>query len=200
MTLRIDTFRRQLAGTIGLLELVRSQLDDLHALAYDRPRAAAEAPVRGGTRDYALDTHGDARARDLWKTLALRVTDATEDLTVVLHDTAGYLSAGSSGARRDRTADAPAGEIHAAIAAQARRRARGDYTPAATVAQPDAPDVSRDLDELDQLRSLCRKLAAGGIRPDRSRLTPLEHDAWRHAVDPDSRQRRRGRKKRRGAA
>lgn len=182
MTIRIDTFRNRLAGTRGLLALTEQHLDDLYVLAYDRHRAGQAQRVAGGERDYALDTHGDPKARELWQRTALKVLDAAEDLTVVLHEVTSYFNPGRISTRRDTTADAPISELIEAMAARQRRRDRGEYQPATLIDQPTPTEPASIAGELELLRSAARKIAPQ--IEDRGRLTPAEHDALRRAIDP----------------
>lgn len=193
MTIRIDTFRNRLAGTRGLLALTEQHLDDLYVLAYDRHRAGQAQRVAGGERDYALDTHGDPKARELWQRTALKVLDAAEDLTVVLHEVTNYFNPGRISTRRDSTADAPISELIEAMAARQRRRDRGEYQPATLIDQPTPTEPASTTAELDLLRNAVRK-----THPqidDHSRLTPAERDAVRRAIDPNfTRSKKRNRK------
>lgn len=194
-SIRIDTFRNRVQGTIGLLQLVAEHLEDLHVLAYDRHRAGQAQRVAGGELDYALDTHGDPRARELWQTSALRVLDNAEDLNVVLHEVIQFFSAGQTSARRDATADASLGEVLTALAAQRRRRDRGEFSPTLLVAQPRVVEPDSVIAELELLRSAVRKVQAQIT--DGSRLTPTEHDALRRAVDPSFSRSRKGKGRKR---
>lgn len=198
MTIRIDTFRNKLAATRALLDKVEDHLVDLHTLAYSRHAAQQADKVRGGQRDYALDTHGDPKARELWGRLTLKVMDATEDLAVAAHDTLGYLTRGPSPAtRRDTTADITSDELIEALEAQARRRQAGEYTPTATAIQP-PPRKTNTSAELEALQRAVAKTVrhshrtGNKLRPPKGQLTPAEQDAWRRAVgDPTSRRRRK---------
>jgi hypothetical protein len=131
---RIDSLRSQLAATIDLLQTVGEELEDLHALAYDRPRLAQER-TNGGMRDYALDTHGDPRARDAYRALGGASTKACESLAIAAHETIRLLREGTPTGIRTRR-HATAAEIATAIAAQGRRIARGEYTPIRRLPQP----------------------------------------------------------------
>lgn len=202
MTIRIDTFRRQLTGLIALVELVRDNADDLHDLATDRARAAT-VKVRGGQPDYALDNHGDVRARQLLHDIQQRTLDAVEPLHQAAADAASYLRpTHTRTGRRDTTADATSTEILEAIAAQQRRHQRGERTSTATVDQPSVytPDTNA---ELELLRTAVRKMAGTTcdlhkepqpIRLD-ARLTPAERDAVRRALGTDTGRRKKGRRR-----
>lgn len=182
-SIRIDTFKNRVDGARGLLDMVGHQLEDLHILAYDRHHAGQSQRVAGGDRDYALDTHGDPRARELWHRSALQVLDATEDLSMVLHEVLAFFSPGRLSARRDTTADASNAEVIEALAAATRRRKRGEYQAAALVEQPPVTEPASTANELDLLRAAMRKVA--GQVQDLARLTPAERDALRRAVDPN---------------
>lgn len=133
--MRIDSLRNQLKSTIDLLETVAVELDDLHVLAYDRATAAEEAHVAGGSRDYALDTHGDRRARDALRHLAERTVDACGLISYAANE-AGRLLQGEDTGRRTGPRTATAIEIAEQIAAQGRRIARGEYVSHRRLPQP----------------------------------------------------------------
>lgn len=199
---RIDAVRAEIRDTVRLLQAFGDQLDDLHVLAYNRHRAAKEAKVRGGSRDYALDNHGDPEARRLYDQAARDLHATLNRLVGTMKETRGYLTAkGSHATRRDSSADASAIEVLGSIAAQARRRKRGDYTPAPLV---DQPQVHTEFDwhtEVEALRSAVRKVTAAFLadhqtcqatqtdwrgqrlkltrRYQTKLLTPRERDAWR---------------------
>lgn len=200
-TPRIDAVRNEIRHAIELLHLLGDQLDDLHVLAYDRHHAAAEAKVRGGSRDYALDNHGDKQARDLYAQVARDLRHTISGLTGSIKGVRGYLTAGSGGGRRDATADATADEVIAALDAQRRRRARGEYEPALLATQPHVASQTEWRTECEALRSAVRKATSAFAAdhqhchpPERGRfkhkllrrypmklLTPRERDAWRRA-------------------
>ena len=199
---RIDAVRTEIRETIRLLDWLGGQLDDLHVLAYTRHRAGQEAKVRGGSHDYALDNHGDPEARHLYAQVAKDLRSTLNRLQGSVKDVRGFLTArGTSSTRRDRSADASKIEVLGQIARQAKRRRRGDYTPAPLVEQP---QVFTEFDwqtECDALRSAVRKVTAAFLsdhqtsqstatdwrgqrlkltrRYQTKLLTPRERDAWR---------------------
>jgi hypothetical protein len=136
MTPRIDTIRRNITATRDLLETVARDLDDLHALAYDRPKGRDRPNVRGGERDYALDRYGDPKARELLRDLATNLDQALE----ALHDTAlaarAFMRVGEVGRRVQVRRVSPT-ELAGLLAAQERRRARGEYVPNRNYPQPE---------------------------------------------------------------
>lgn len=200
---RIDAVRAEIARTIRLLHELDDNLLDLHVLAYERGRTASGDKVNGGSRDYALDNHGSARARDLYDQVARRLRFTTGALTDDLKELRGFLTSGPNGTRRDRTADCGADEIQEAIDAQTRRRVRGEYEPTRLVAQPRVWSQTEWRNECEALRSAVRKAVAGfvedhqwcqsatidqrGQRPKLRRrvqtklLTPREREAWSRA-------------------
>lgn len=135
-TIRLDTLRNQIAGTIALLQMIHQELEDLHVLAYERHTASDEAKVAGGSRDYALDTHGDPQARNAYRTLGDTTAAACETLATVTHDALNLLRTGRTPATGRRRIQLT--ELGDAIAAQQRRIARGDYTPIRRGPQPDS--------------------------------------------------------------
>lgn len=204
-SVRIDVLTRRLEGSVALLQLVSEHITDLHDLAYNRPRATAEK-VHGGSRDYALDSHGDMRARDLYQSIASDLVDLIETVATSSHDALKYLRAGGLPAtRRDRTADATADEVLLALAAKRRREQQGTPSPKTTAPQtvPRAPD---HLAELENLRGALHKVlvATSGMTrmkegtryaPARREvplnltriatqagLTPREAEAWNRAT------------------
>lgn len=125
MTVRIDTLRSQLGATRTLLGDLEAEVDDLHSLAYERQRTQVTDKVSGGERDYALDTHGDPVARAAYRHLGEAVATACGDLALALDAAAKVLRAGGPTGRPGRRA-VTAAEHAEALAAQARRAARGE--------------------------------------------------------------------------
>lgn len=200
---RIDTVRSDIRQAIELLHFLGDQLDDLHVLAYNRHRASERVKVRGGSVDYALDTHGDKRARDLYAQVAKDVLSAVDKLTGSIKGVRGYLTSGAGTIRRDATADCTHDEVIAALDAQRRRRQRGEYQPAPLVDQPKVWSQTEWRTECEALRSAVRKVIGDfvddhqtcqateldhrGQRPKLPRrfrlklLTPREREAWHRA-------------------
>jgi hypothetical protein len=189
---RIDTIRNSARGTIGLINLALEHLDDLRALAYDRPRAAAQQR-RSSNTDYALDTHGDPRARAAYEQLGAALLRIHQDAAAAVHTALQQFDPGLIRGRRDQTADATTPEVIASIANHQKRHANGEAGSTPTIAQPLPKGAARALDavrlrqELDSLQSAVRKT---GIRPDRSRLTPLELNAWHTAMGTTSKRKK----------
>lgn len=191
---RIDTLRKDLHQVIHQIGQVLEHLDDLHALANDRPRAAQTQRVRGGTPDYSLDNHGDPHARAAYQQLADATHTTTTHLNRAITTAFETFAAGIIQARRDQSADATSTEVIASLAHQLQRHTNGQGGSVATVTQPLPRGAARALDatrlqtQLDALQSAVRK---SGIRPDRSRLTPLELNAWQTATGTQPRRRKR---------
>lgn len=142
MTVRIDTARNQIAATVALLTQLGVELEDLHALAYDRPAAAERIKVSGGERDYALDTHGDPKARLVYRALGDAITNACGDIAAAAHGVSQVLrSADEDRPRTRRTISAL--EVAELIEARARRIARGEYSAVRHLPQPDADRALR---------------------------------------------------------
>lgn len=161
---RIDTTRNRLAATRELLGDVEKEIEDLHTLAYDRQVAKDDVAVSGGQRDYALDTHGDPRARDAYRTLANTVSDVCDQLAEAAHDVIVLLREGDTpghprGRRRIDTE-----ELAQQLEHQAVRIANGDYTPHRIRPQPEAAETRKVLDrvrrERDQARADVERLKA----------------------------------------
>lgn len=137
MSFRIDRTRSRLAAGADLLESIRRELEDLHELAYNRHAAQNRMRVLGGTPDYALDTHGDPRARQLLHDLDAQILSLLEPMVEISHAALAFLHAGEGPARRrDASADVDPAELELAVAARARRVARGEYTPHRRGPQP----------------------------------------------------------------
>jgi hypothetical protein len=159
---RIDTVRSRLVGTQALLELVAAQLEDLHVLAYDRQTAARELAVTGGSRDWALDTNGDPRARDAYRQLNIAAMGACTKLAEAANTAVRLLTEGDPGEPRPRTRRTiRLHELASAVDAQARRIARGDYTPVANRPQPATSAIDGLVDRL------ARDLEQANARADR---------------------------------
>jgi hypothetical protein len=156
MTVRIDTLRNRIAGTRQLLEMLAEELDDLHLLAYERPAAKDEAHVAGGSRDYALDTHGDPQCRAAYRRLGDVTADACARIDASITDALQLLRQGSPPTRTGRRLHLV--ELGEAIAAQTRRAARGDYTAVRRGPQPDERRALADV--VDDRDRLTRELAA----------------------------------------
>lgn len=195
---RIDSFRNQIDGTIALLGNVRAEAEDLHVLGYERPAAAADrAHVKGGDRDYALDTHGDKRARDAYRNLADVVLDSVEDIAEASHDALRFLRVSGVGTRRTpRQLDAL--QLAEQITNQSKRIVAGEYTPVRRHPQPgqneavvalraEGASVLSERDqarmERDQARDAVRLLVKGwpggvpvGLRPVVERVLGRETD------------------------
>jgi 5-methylcytosine-specific restriction endonuclease McrA len=183
---RIDTFRSTIDGLIIALSQIRDETQDLHELAYSRYRAAQESKVRGGSPDYALDNHGDKRARELYTEVARATVGLGRDVLGSLDRIRSYLTAGDGSVyqRRNKAGDAPRAEVLSAIAAAERRRKRGEYAPTriAAIPQIDAIEAAASAQgELLHLANAVRKMCSG-LKADRRLLTPIEQEAWRNAL------------------
>lgn len=139
---RIDTLRNRVTSTVGLLLLLAEELEDLHVLAYNRPASVGEERVKGGSRDFALDTHGDPKARDAFRDLNRVTLDLAELATIAAHDAVKVLTAGEVSTKGTRRSIKFA-ELADKIRAQAERVKRGEYTPIRRMAQPDNADALR---------------------------------------------------------
>lgn len=160
---QINTLRRRLAATRELLQLVEEELEDLHVLAYDRPTARREAAVAGGTVDYALDTHGDPRARDAYRHLGQITVDACDQLADAAHEAIVLLRARDDSSRPRTRRTIRAEELAGAIEAKAKRVERGEYEPVRRYPQPDRDETLRSLrSELAPLRAVVRERTAKG--------------------------------------
>lgn len=176
---RIDMVRRDIKDAIAGLQYLADNLEDVHTLAYNRHKAGQQDKVRGGSRDYALDTHGDPIARglyeDTWRT-ATKLIDETLDLTV---DLRSFLTGGKGGSRNDRTADCGADEVIAQIEHRRRRRLRGEYEPNLIAKQPVVVASMDWKTECEVLRSAVRKVTAE-FRDDHQLCQPPDQGSGRY--------------------
>lgn len=195
---RIDTFRRTIDAVIVRLSEFRAEVGDLHDLAHDRHRAGNDAKVRGGSRDYALDTHGDPRARQLYIDVAARTIGLARAVEADLKAVGRYLDAGDRS--NARTKDAEDDEVIDAVNAARRRRLRGETSHHLRVAQPPIQSQVDWRQECEALRRAtakvttrfaemhadCEQVEDGKRRKLRRRydlsvLSPRERDAWDRA-------------------
>lgn len=155
---RIDTFRNDIADAIELLRFLSAQVEDVHVLANDRYKAGAGDRVRGGSRDYALDNHGDPAARDLYRQAARMVDRIVDDIRDQDSELRAFLTKAGRQGRVDKTMMASADEVIRAIDARRRRKERGEYEPVPLAKQPVVrPSVDWQA-EVEVLRSAVRKV------------------------------------------
>lgn len=181
----IRSVHNRLDATTQLLDLVRTQLDELHALGNDRPRAAERLNVLGGSRDYALDSHGDPRARELYRQVALELLALIELTTVASHTMHSWLRTGEIDTTTRRGTQIVTGdEFLEALAAQSRRIDRGESdTP--LVDQPThkrATDITALQRQARDLEGVLGKILPRLTSEQRGRLTTTEHLAYKAAV------------------
>lgn len=141
--IRIDTLRNEIAGARELLDMIHQELEDLHVLAYERATTLSEAKVSGGSHDYALDTHGDPRARDAYKHLGKAVDGACILLAEASNNALNLLRQGDTPGRGQR--HLRLAELGEAVAAQAKRSRRGDYTAIRRGPQPELAKATEQL-------------------------------------------------------
>lgn len=126
-TPRIDTLRNQTQATATLLDDISNLVHLLHDLAYSRSTAAERIRVRGGQPDYALDTHGDPKARAAYRRLGRTIDHACAQLATACHDTLRILNdGGQPGTNRHHPATIDVVEHVLAIDAQHRRIQAGE--------------------------------------------------------------------------
>lgn len=184
MTPRIDSIRNSITTTTTLLARARTVLDDLYVLAYDRPAAALAERSSGGSRDYALDTHGDPIARNRLNDLKRALDSATTTVGYACTEAIAHLNPPAELNLRPIARTATALDVHDAHDARQRRITRGEYTPSPSpVIEEPKPDIEGP--DARSLSQVVRKMYLQGLRPDRSRLTPSELDAWKAATGAD---------------
>lgn len=145
MTVRIDTLRNQLGATAELLTVTSPLLTELHFLAYERHRGQQDETVRGGTRDYALDNHGNPDARAAYQALGEAVDTACTNLALALHDSVKPLRQGGNRGNQSRRLIS-VGDLGVALAAQARRISRGEGLPPHLV-QPERDQAMKIMEQ-----------------------------------------------------
>lgn len=184
---QLRVVRRKIAAARELLALVDQHIETVHALAYDRKMAADRLAVEGGPHDYALDTNGDPRARELYTQAALQTTDLIELLTIPAHAIVRFMKGDTrtpgTTTRRPTAATCTADEVAEAIARQQLRIANGESEPP-TEPQPQvkARTLVEITTELTNLRHAVAKTHPRLTKAERGRLTTLEQVAWRTAA------------------
>lgn len=124
---RIDTLRNQMHATTLLLTQTADLVHVLHDLAYSRATAVETIRVRGGQPDYALDNHGDPRARAAYRHLGRAIDHACAHLATAAHDALRVLNEGDiPGTNRRHPATITVTEHAQAIEAQHRRIQAGE--------------------------------------------------------------------------
>jgi hypothetical protein len=187
--LRVVT--REVKAAQAMLGLVLDHLGVVHELAYDRVKAADRLKVMGGTHDYALDTNGDPKARELYTQVAYETEDLIRLLAVAAHELVAFMKTPEPAGlhRRRRVGDecAPA-DVVVALEARERRIARGEGT-APLVSQPTVktPTLAEVTAELKHLRAAVAKTHPRLTNAERGRLTTIEQLAWRTAVPEEVR-------------
>lgn len=142
-----DDVARHLDRTIRAAQHLRTHLADLHTLAWEpannRPDSGQVDTDRRGKTDWAPRA-GDPRARRLLDQLATVAERAATDLVGcaalmgrIFEATRPIYIEGARGSIVSRP------DLAEARRAQGRRRARGEYTPAPLVSQPDHPSKGR---------------------------------------------------------
>lgn len=210
-TPRIDTFRREASDAVSLLRWLSSQIADLHDLAYIRHSNGAGERTHGGSRDWALDTHGDPIARDLYRDAATKVIDLVDELIDTEKAVRSYLTKRGSNSTGDPAAGTTTDEVIRQIKARRRRMARGEYEPMPIAQQPIVMPTQDWQTEVEVLRSAVRKITREFAQdhqhcrpPERGlerfkhkllrtyptkNLSQRERQAWRAAqsvADPDA--------------
>lgn len=181
---QLRVFQARLKATTTLLTVAGERLGHLHELAYDRTKAAERVPVRGGSRDYALDTNGDPKARELYRQVMLELLTVMEFCTLASHDMVKFIQGGEVTHRRLQ-GSATNREVLDALAYGQRRAERGERdTPV-----EDQPTVSGPLsvgdavERMKRLQDVVAKIQPSLSLQEREALVPLEVTAHQRAVD-----------------
>lgn len=178
-TPRIDTTRNRVDATGKLLAKSLDDLEVLHVLAYNRHAARREAVVAGGDRDYALDNHGDPRARTAYRQLALATLDVCDILAEASHGVAQMFTDGADDQRRRGGTTITVVELATALEAKARRAARGEFTPRLVVPQPDADKVAKVT--VESLAAENKRLTDENARLKEMLTQPRRRRGWQKA-------------------
>lgn len=202
---RIDTLLNTLDAVAVLLREVRPHLVDVHDLAQNRARAVDERERHGRTQDYALDNHGDPKAREVYVAVAVGLVELGRETEKDLKVLRKFLNKGTRSRRLASTTEVTAAEFDQAFTARQQRKDRGEHHPLPLVAQPERKHHRDPSMELDTLRAAVRRLAASldenhrdcettgpnGSRRrkprwlDRTRLTPAQSDALDRALQTE---------------
>lgn len=184
---QVRTVRTRVAAAKELVGLVAERLETVHELAYDRTKAASaqQERVRGGARDYALDTNGDPRARELYRATALELVQLLEVLSIAAHELVTFTRSGEIDTVAGRRARAVApDEILAALAAAERRAARGEGArPSEDQPMVRTPAVADLQARIRSLENVIAKTIPRLKGEERGRLTTAEVMEHRLAVD-----------------
>lgn len=170
---RIDTIRREINDAQTVLGYLAANLEDLHALAYEKHHAGQAERTRGGQRDYALDNHGDPKARALYETIAKAIIGLVSGQTLparkewsrldglvqLEQQTRGFLTHGKNDPTKI-AAVTQADEVVRQIVARRRRIARGEYEPKPIAVQPVVAPSMDWQTECEVLRAAVRKVTA----------------------------------------
>lgn len=198
---RIDTLRNVLDAVQQRLDEFRPEIEDLHEMAYNRAKAAQEVPGRTSSHDFALDTHGDMRARELYIDIAARLVGLGREVEKSAKAVRRYLNRDDGRIRRFNGTEISAEEFDQARNARRRRALRGERHPHRVVSQPERAHHLDPTVELEQLRGAVRRLAKhldrdhvacrdedGKRRPrwlDRASMSPAQRDAFDRALIRD---------------
>lgn len=181
----IRTVDNRLDAATALIALVRDQLHELHTLGNDRPRASERLNVQQTRTDYALDSHGDPRARELYRQVALELVSLIELMSVAAHTMQRWLRNGEIDTTRRRGSTViTSDEFLEALAAQQRRADRGE-TDRALVDQPTrkhATDIATLERHVRDLEGVVGKNLPRLTSEQRGQLTTAEQMAHRKAV------------------
>lgn len=177
---RIDTVRREVKDAIDLLGYLAANLEDLHELAYTRRRSGTTDRVRGGDRDYALDNHGNPKARELYDKVARLVLDMADDVVDLQRDVRAFLTSHDETDRpiRSLAASVSADEVVDAMRARRRRVARGEYEPHPIAKQTQVIPSMDWRTECEVLRSAVRKVTTD-FAADHQHCQPPDEGAGR---------------------
>jgi len=139
MNRELDVLAARLAAIVAAAQSIGRQLVDLHGIAYERAGTGLDRV--GGRTNAGVETHGDERARHIWRRLEAAIESLETDIRAIDSAISNLLSKGGS-VEQTRGSLIPRREFRAELKRQKLRRDRGEYTPYRTLDQPDYPGVA----------------------------------------------------------
>lgn len=139
----VDDLRRRIDHLTRAAARIRSQLDDLHSVAFEPSTATTEPGqrVRGGQAD-RTPRSGPDTAKALWGRAELELARCEDVLVGLERAVTGWFMV-TAAVEPTRGSLIPAAE-HSRLLAKQRARARnGEYTPARLMDQPPHPSRGR---------------------------------------------------------
>lgn len=139
----ISALHRRIDHLTRAASRIRTQLADLHSIAYEPSTATTEPgqKVRGGQTDHSPRSGPDV-AKHLWSRAELELARCEDTLVGLERAVTGWFMVSAS-VEPSRGSLIPAAEHGRLLKKQRARRAAGEYTPAPLVDQPQHPGANR---------------------------------------------------------